>query len=66
MEVDRLSGAVSSAEDDARRAADELRARLAAKQADLEETQAHLEATQVAIISPAEVDMPSTMTTQAC
>ena len=47
MEVDRLSGAVSSAEDDARRAADALRARLAAKQAELDETQEHLEATQV-------------------
>ncbi len=47
MEVERLSGVVSSAEDEARRAADALRAQLAAKQVDLDETQAHLEATQV-------------------
>ena len=52
MEVDRLSGAVSSAEDDARRAADALRARLVAKQAELDETQAHLEATQVQRLHP--------------
>ena len=46
MEVDRLSGAVSSAEDEARFRADALRQQLAAKQAQLDETQAHLVTTQ--------------------
>ena len=46
MEVERLAGAVSSAEDDARRRAEALRERLTAKQAQLDETQAHLETTQ--------------------
>jgi len=46
LEVERLGGAVSTAEDDARRRADALRERLAAQQAQLDETQAHLETTQ--------------------
>ncbi len=46
LEVERLGGAVSSAEDDARRRAEALRERLAAQQAQLAETQAHLETTQ--------------------
>ena len=56
--MERLGGAVSSAEDDARRRAEALRERLAAQQAQLDETQAHLETTQARLAYPATVLIP--------